>query len=66
MKLIKRNVETFQKFIEKYEPELNQRKKLRKKLKAQKEKEAIEQGLQNIKNSTEYAKGNGSVLHCKQ
>jgi uncharacterized protein YeaO (DUF488 family) len=66
MKLIKRNVETFQKFIEKYEPELNQRRKLRKKLKAQKEKEAIEQGLQNIKNSTEYAKGNGSVLHCKQ
>jgi len=58
MKLIKRNVETFQKFIENYEPELNQRKKLRKKLKAQKEKEAIEQGLQNIKNSTEYAKGN--------
>jgi len=66
MKLIKRNVETFQKFIEKYEPELNQRRKLRMKLKAQKEKEAIEQGLQNIKNSTEYAKGNGSVLHCKQ
>jgi hypothetical protein len=66
MKLIKRNVETFQKFIEKYEIDLNLRKKLRKKIKAQKEKEAIEQGLQNIKNSTDYAKGNGSVLHCKQ
>lgn len=66
MKLIRRNVETFQKFIEKYEFDLKERKKLRKKLIAQKEKEAIEQGLENIKNNNDYAKGNGSILHDKQ
>ncbi len=65
MKLIERNIETFKRFIEKYEFDLKQRKKLRKKIKAQKEKEAIEQGLENIKNDNNYAKGNSSVLHSK-
>ena len=65
MKLIERNIETFKRFIEKYEFDLKQRKKLRKKLIAQKEKEAIEQGLENIKNDNNYAKGNSSVLHSK-
>ena len=66
MKLIERNIETFKRFIEKYEFDLKQRKKLRKKIKAQKEKESIEQGLENIKNDNNYAKANSSVLHSKQ
>ena len=66
MKLIERNIETFKRFIEKYEFDLEQRKKLRKKIKAQKEKESIEQGLENIKNDNNYAKANSSVLHSKQ
>ena len=66
MKLKERNIETFKRFIEKYEFDLKQRKKLRKKIKAQKEKESIEQGLENIKNDNNYAKANSSVLHSKQ
>jgi len=65
MKLIERNIETFKKFIEKYEFDLKLRRKLRKKIKAKKEREAIEQGLENIKNDNSYAKGNSSVLHNK-